>query len=201
MNTKFFITFVFALIFSAKVLADSPLTSIVISEAYESEYIIQQASKTEGKLTIELLNYLIDKKNAIELKIALINKLGWDMEGKNNASVFFNYLNDLNIISDMHDANAEILICYAYLKALDDYFNVEEAIEFAELAKSKNNSSYTISIICAIILAQEALDTNWCKVYNLTDGVRKDKSLDQDMKEETKSIIFEYMDTYKKYCQ
>ena len=85
----------------------------------------------------------------------------------------------------------------AYLKALDDYFDVDEAIVYAKKATGKNKNSYTTNIICALIEAQKAMGSDWSEVYNLTNNVRLNRSLNRDMKEEAVKIIFEYMDLYK----
>ena len=61
--------------------------------------------------------------------------------------------------------------------------------------------SYTFNIITALIKAQKAFDTDWCKVYILTDNVRKDKSLIGDMDIKAIAIIFDYMDLYKEDCK
>jgi hypothetical protein len=89
----------------------------------------------------------------------------------------------------------------AYLKALDNYFEVDEAIKIARKAKVKLPKSYTVNIISALIEAQKALDSDWCKVYTLTDDVRQDKSLTKDMRDEASKEIFSYMDEYKEECQ
>lgn len=200
MKTNFIIILVIGLFFSQNLSADSPLTSTYISEAYKETEIIQLASKAEGKLTIELSNYLIDSNNPIELKIALINKLGWDINGKNNSNIFYEFLKEQNILNDINEASADILICFAYLKAMDNYFDVEDAIIYAKKAKSKNSRSYTINIICALIEAQKAMYSDWCEVYNLTNNVRINKKLNQDMKEDAINIIFDYIDLYKSSC-
>jgi hypothetical protein len=88
----------------------------------------------------------------------------------------------------------------AYLKAMDNYFEVDEAIVYAEKAVSKNPKSFTYNIICALIKAQKAMDGDWCMVFKITDRVRKDKSLQMDMKQEAFNIIFEYMDLYQDDC-
>jgi hypothetical protein len=201
MKTNFIIAFVIGLIFSHNLFADSPLTSTNISEAYKDSEIIALASRAEGKLTIELLNYLSDSKNPIELKIVLINELGWDINGKNNANIFHQFLKEKNKLTDINEASAEILICFAYLKALDNYLDVENAIIYAKKAKYKNERSYTINIICALIEAQKAMNYDWCEVYNLTNSVRINRTLNQDMKEGAISIIFDYMDLYKDECK
>lgn len=201
MKTNFIIVLIIGLLSSQSLFADSPLTSTNFSKAYKDSEIIQLASKTEGKLTIELMDYLSNNKNPIELKIALINALGWSFDGQNNSIMFYDYLKEKSKLEDINQANADILICYAYLKALDNYFDVEDAIIYAKKAKSKNEKSYTINIICALIEAQKAMDTDWCEVYNLTNTVRINNTLNQDMKEDSISTIFDYMDIYKDNCK
>jgi hypothetical protein len=199
MKTNFIILLISGMLIGQNLFADSPLTSTDISNAYKDSRIVQLAATTDGVLNDELMNYLFDSKNPIELKIALINKLGWNFDGKSNSKVFYEYLKKNNL-KDINEASADILICYAYLKALDNYFDVEEAIIFAQKAKLKNNKSYTINIICAVIEAQKAMDTDWCEVYKLTNNVRLNGTLIKDMKEEALNSIFEYTDGYREYC-
>ncbi|MEZ4830038.1 MAG: hypothetical protein R3C61_27710 [Bacteroidia bacterium] len=185
--------------------ADSPLTSTGISAAYKDSKIVQMASKTKGELTVELMNYLIKSKNPTDVKIAVINELGWDFDGKNNSATFFDYLKKKKKYKNEDDflrnGSADLLICMAYLKALDDYFDVEAALTFAQKAKEKNGGSYTIQIMCALIEAQRAMDSDWCEVYNLTNNVRINESLKRDMRQDAMDIIFEYMDLYKDECK
>jgi len=201
MKRKLLIIVVIGLLFNQNLLAGSPLTSTNIHEAYKDSAIIQLALKTEGKLTFALMNYLSDTKKPIELKIALINALGWDFNGKNNSTLFYEYLKENQNLKDINETSADILICYAYLKALDNYFDVDDAIKFAQKAKLKKKNSYTINIICALIEAQKAMGSDWCEVYNLTNNVRINDALQIDMKEDAIKIIFEYMDLYKDYCK
>ena len=201
MKRKLLIISVIGLLFNQNLLAGSPLTSTNIHEAYKDSAIIQLALKTEGKLTVELMNYLSDAKKPVELKIALINALGWDFNGKNNSTQFYEYLKENQNLKNINETSADILICYAYLKALDNYFDVDDAIKFAQKAKSKNKNSYTINIICALIEAQKAMGSNWCEVYNLTNNIRVNDALQIDMKEDAIKIIFEYMNLYKDYCK
>ncbi len=201
MKRKLLIILVIGLLFNQNLLAGSPLTSTNIHEAYKDSAIIQLALKTEGKLTVELMNYLSDAKKPVELKIALINALGWDFNGKNNSTQFYEYLKENQNLKNINETSADILICYAYLKALDNYFDVDDAIKFAQKAKSKNKNSYTINIICALIEAQKAMGSNWCEVYNLTNNIRVNDALQIDMKEDAIKIIFEYMNLYKDYCK
>lgn len=204
-NKIFFISILFFFITSyQKLFADSPLTSTEISKAYKDLAIIEIASGSEGKLIFELLAYL-DGNNPLDVKIALINELSWDFKGKNNSIIFFDYLKSKYNYKNENDflerANSSQLICMAYLKAMDNYFDVAEAKLYAQKAKVKNKKSYTVNIICALIEAQESFDSNdWCDVFKKADNVRLNKSLTMDMKKNAVNTIFEYMDLYKKYC-
>jgi len=205
MKIRFIAFVLISLVFTCKsVLADSPLTSTNISKAYQDLSIVIKATEAEGILTNELIEYLLNEENPIANKIALINELGWDIDGKNNAAIFLDYLIQKQGYEDQEDflnngKDFEIL-SMAYLKALDDYFNVSEALIYAERALSKNSESYTYNIITALIEAQIATRGDWCKVYKLTDQVRTKTSLETDMRDEAVTIIFDYMDSYKKYC-
>ncbi len=206
MKCKLFLALIFGLLVNQNLLADSPLTSTQISNAYKDYAIIQLASKSNGNLSVDLMDYLYGKSNPIDVKIALINEIansGWRIEfkEKKNAAIFLEYLQQKESGFSLNgNPNSEILISYAYLKALDNYFDVAEATQWADLAKSRNGESYTVSIVWALIHAQQAMDSDWCEVYNLTNSVRENKGLEKDMKEEAISIIFDYMDIYKDDC-
>jgi hypothetical protein len=158
------------------------------------------AGRTEGILTPTLMYFLNDSLNPIDLKMALINKLGSDFDGKNNEALFLEFLqaennyDDVNVIHKL--VNAEILICIAYLKAMDNYHNVSEAIGLARLAKYKSQNSYTIHMIAALIEAQKLMRNNFCKTYETVNKVR----LNNEMKESAVNMIFDYMNLYKENC-
>lgn len=203
MRIKVVVVLIIGLLLNQSVLADSPLTSTEFSKAYKDAPIVQLAAVSNGSVSELLMDYLIDEKNPIDLKIVAINELGWSLRGKNNAALFYEYMKYKNVLQDINKASADILICYAYFMAMDDYFDVEEAIVYANKAKSKNEKSYTIQIITALIEAQKALDNkdDWCKVYSLTNNVRTNKTLTKDMNDEAIAIIFKYMDGYEYYCK
>lgn len=187
-------------------LADSPITSTGFSTVYENEPIIQTARGAGGLLTDELMAYLANDNNPIDVKMAVINELGWDFNGKSNTTTFISYLKSTKKYKDektlKKKASGDILLCLAYLKAMDNYFDVKEAVVWADLALKKNTKSYTFQIITGIIKAQAAFDTDWCKVYQLTNDVRANAAnLKMDMRSEAINIIFEYMDLYSDSCK
>jgi hypothetical protein len=103
--------------------ADSPLTSTEIYKAYDKLPIIQLAGNSKGLLTEELIKYLVDTGNPTDVKIALINRLGWHIKGKKNASIFIKYLRSkygYKTAADLTTGlSASDLICIAYLKSMD----------------------------------------------------------------------------------
>ena len=206
MKCKFIIALILGFLVNQKLFADSPLTSTPFGDAYKDFQIIQIASESKGKLTVELMNYLSDNSNPIDVRIALINKVansGWEIafEETNNAKIFLEYLEETEDDFLLFNASSEILICFAYIKALDNYFEVSEAAMWADMARTGNEESYTIQMIAALIFAQQAMDSDWCEVYKLTNRVRENKGLKIDMKEEAITIIFDYMDLYKDECK
>ena len=101
----------------------------------------------------------------------------------------------------MQKASGDLIICMAYLKSLDNYFEVNDAVLMAQKARSKMPQSFTVSIVTALIEAQKAFDGDWCEVYQITNRVRENKTLINDMNTAAKTAIFSYMDLYEEYCK
>lgn len=190
-------------VFGSAAFADSPLTSTDFHEAYAGTEAVEKAAG--GVLTADLADYLLDAKNPIDVKMAVINRLGWDFNGKKNAALFLQFAMTKNKYKDeknfLKKAKADELLAYAYLKALDNYFDVKDAAVIAEQALKKNSSSRTFNIIAGLIRSQNAMDSNWCEVYLITDRVRTDAKLKDDIKPEAVAKIYEYMDIYKDECK
>lgn len=187
------------------VFADSPLTNSDFYKAYLGVPLVDKTSKSNGILTDEIFCYLNSKANSIDKKIALINSLKWNINGKNNAVLYFK---KLVLIHKKYTPNnfynkgtSEELICYAYLKAMDNYFDVKIASLFSVRANELNPNSYTISIVNQLIKVQMIVSPNdWCEVYSGMDKIRENKDLVVDFRKEASDIIFNYTDGYKEYC-
>ncbi len=202
---KILCLFALVLMLNLATFADSPLTSTDFSEAYSNEKIIAAAAQSNGVLTDELMEFLVNKKNKIDLKMAVVNKLGWDTNGKNNSEKFLDFVLQKHKYADketfLKKGKAEDLLTMAYLKALDNYFDVTEATEIAEIALNKKSKSRTFNLIAGLIKAQKAMDSNWCEVYQITDRIRQNSKLKTDLKPEAIKIIYDYMDIYKTDCK
>ncbi len=204
MKIKFIFLLLTSFLFSHNLLANSPITSTDISEAYKDVEIVQLASQSKGKLTTDLMSYLEDENNPIDVKMAVINALSWKFDVKDKAKTFFDYLNKKynykNEQNFLNKASADLLICMAYLKAMDDHFHLDEAVRYSQKAKELNPKSYTINIICGIIEAQRVFNSDWCSIYLIANNVRMNTTLKIDMREAAIDIIFSYMDLYKDEC-
>lgn len=193
------------LLVSSQSFADSPLTSTEFYKGYLDIAIIKEASKSDGIITKKQLQFLTNSKNPIAIKLALINGLGWDTKGKSNAPKYLAYLFEkqplLNYKNFYNKATATQLICYAYLKAMDDYFNVKSASVFARQAMLKAPTTYSIHLIGTLIQVQGAKQNNWCSVYTKINQVRTNKKLQLDMRLISEAAVFGYTDGYKEYCK
>ena len=151
------------------------------------------------------MDYLTNEYNPIVVKMALINKIGWKVSGRNNAKLFMDYLMSNKGYSSSkkfyRNGKADELLSYAYLKALDNYFEVDEALRFAKRAVKKNKKSRTFHLIHSLIHAQKTMDSDWCEVYQITDGVRKNQRLMNDMRTRGVVMIYSYMDIYADSCK
>jgi len=191
--------------FGQSLYADSPLTSTHISVAYSDHPRVIEAKNAKGTITKSLMKFLHHSSTAIEIKIAVINELGWNFNGHDNARIFLEYLVKRDQRFSNKDqfkkkAEGELLICMAYLKALDNYFHVEDALDIAKEATKKSPNSYTIQLIYSLIEAQTLIEKDACKAYKSTNKVRSDNELTKDMKDSAIKIVFDYMDLFKDSC-
>lgn len=179
--------------------ADSPLTSTYFADTYVEYDIVQEAILVE-QLTDEVLAYLIDDNGLIDVKAALINALGWSDSG-NDYPILFEALQKKYGHSNTADYSAADLMCLAYMKAMDNYFDVEEASGLIILAEEKMPSSLTVAMIGALIRGQVAFDQDWCAVWRITSDSLATKREYNDMKTAAVQAIVDYMIQYKPYCE
>ena len=136
--------------------------------------------------------------------MALINRLGWNLKGKNNASLFIRYIQKKGLYTtelELKDkCTSHELLCIAYLKAMDNYFDVKKALVYSKLAVAIEPKSYTVQLINALITAQTFSYNDWCRIYEVVENIRIDKSLTIDFNANATTIILEYINIYKKYC-
>lgn len=188
--------------------ADSPLTSTDFAEAYSDQSMVQMAQQLSDDIDVgipvSMLNYLADKKSPIDVRLAVINAIGWNFSGKTSAQQIYEYLSkrykakNLDKLAKKLDAGT--LAVYAYAKAMSDYFDVTEAQELAHKAVKKDKAkSFSVAFIASLIDAQVHLDGDWGMVYKVVNDVLHDGSLHLDMRQEAIDSVMEYIGEYKKY--
>ena len=198
---KLFICLIVLILTNFQGKADSPLTSTSFHTSYDELPIMKHVYKSNGKLNAEIFRYLVDMSNPIDNKIAVTNGLGWNIGGKNNSKKFLNYLNRSDLFENEQELLAsdrsDLIICYAYLMAMDNYFDVDKAFRISQLAVKLNSASLTTNIISSLIHSQTYLNKDWKMIYTSLDNVRQNKKLVQDMKKEATEIVYDYIDLYK----
>jgi DNA-binding phage protein len=178
--------------------SDSPLTSTDIYKAYDDIDMVRIAKK-EGKITNDIADFLSSDTNSLDTKAAVVNALGWSINGTNNADLYCIYtydrsLNNLNI----KDLKPDELFCIGYMQALDDYFHPKKALPYLKAALEENDKSFTVAIILALTRAQSIMDGgDWCKMWAMTYKVLDNKYLVRDLRESAIKIIKDYMILYK----
>ncbi len=191
------------LFIASTVKADSPLTSTYFATSYYNYPVVSQAELAR-EVNDAVAAFLLDEKNPIDAKAAVINAIGWSYDGTKNAEKFKEYLAKSKGITtaqiNLDNLTADQLFCLGYLQAMDNYFELDEAINILEKAASKNKTSFTIQLILNITKSTKTMDTDYCKVWTLTAEVLNNKSLQRDMKTAAIQSIVDYMILYKADC-
>ena len=82
---------------------------------------------------------------------------------------------------------------------MDNYFDVNKALVFANKALEIKPKSLTINMIHSLIKAQTKIynQDNWCEMYKLASSVIKNNSLNKDFRKHAIQIIRNYTDLNK----
>jgi len=192
------------------VLADSPLTSTDFYHAYMDYPVV---AENLGSIMNKGI-YVILRSDAYELdvKVAVINGIGWTFGGQDNASVFMEfYLSEMEQdVIEADDMRGEDLLLLAYMVSMDDYFDMRpieaggagvlgmSGIELAEEAADRVPDDFTVRLISALILAQDAMHNDWGQVFDTVDFVMKE-ALVRNMREEAIDNILDYIGLYYGY--
>ena len=182
--------------------ADSPLTSTHFADAYSDHPMVQMADEMmQYEIPTTLLNFLANKNEPVDVRLAVINKIGWNFDGTTMGTQLCEYLmgrykakTEKKLVKKL---DAGTLAVYAYAKAMSNYFDVKAASELAHQALKKNkNKSFSVAMASALIDAQIYLDSDWSMVYKVVADVLHDGSLHLDMRQEAIDNIMEYINLY-----
>lgn len=183
--------------------ADSPLTSTDFHHAYRDIDMVQRAA-AQKEIDPEIMWFLSSSIVPTDVKAAVVNALSWDITAAQNATSYRRFLSEFYQAGSEEELldklTADELLCLGYLIALADYFEPDSALPWLQAAKNQNPASLTISLILALAEAQIAMDTDWCRVWQLGEAILDDPRLTPDMRPEAVGIIKDYLILYKDYC-
>jgi hypothetical protein len=193
------------------VFADSPLTATDFGNAYLDIPIVQQAFSSKGRITNEMMEYIDDDTNPLDVKLAVINSLGWDHKGMMISKIFFMYVINKKKYKDDFGgdymafrwyATSDELICYAYMRAMDNYFDVVEAFDIAGEALRKSPDSFAVNMIYNLIKSQGLTEFGeYCYASKMFLTLKNNPKLKIDMRKESMSYVFEYMTSVGENCK
>jgi hypothetical protein len=182
--------------------ADSPLTSTPFWQAYNDLPEVIHASKLLGRIDKKTIDFILNEEVGVDSRMAAINALSWNVGGQNNAEALLQAIRSRFKVKSPDELNgddaASLLALYAYMKSMDNYFDVKEALSIASKALLLEPANFTINMIRSLILAQDVMDHDFCKVYTSMNHL---KELERgDFRDEAMKIIFDYIDIYRGAC-
>lgn len=198
---KLLLTLAIALAAVLPSMADSPLTSTNFVEAYEDDANVKMAAES-NYFGGHILGVLCGETYAtIGVRLAIVNQFGWNFDGQDHAQIMASYLNEMYGWKSEKDiikkADAHTLITYAYVKAMDDYFDVKAAKKIADAALKKAPKSRAVNMIHAVINAQYTFNAGkWNKIFPEANKAATDPNLENDFSAAAVDLIMEYIGLY-----
>ena len=194
------------------VFADSPITSTEFYQPYLDIPIVKEASSSKGVMSNAMFDYIDDDSNPLDVKLAIINAIGWEHKGLKNSKIFFMYVMkkknyqseyaNSDYMAFQWNATSDELICYAYMKALDNYFDVVDAFEIAGEALKKSPDSFAVNMIYYLIKAQGISAFNeYCYSSKMFLMLKDNSKLKLDMRKDSLSYVFDYMTSIGENCK
>ena len=193
------------------VYADSPITSTDFYKAYLDVPMVQEALNSKGIISNEMMEYIDNDANPLDIKLAIINAIGWDNKGMKIGKMFYTFVMSKKKytyeLSGEYTtfkwyATRDELICYSYMRALDNYFDVVEAFDVAGVALRKSPDSFAVNMIYNLIKS-EGLSSydEYCYASKIFNSMKNNSTLKMDMRKESMIYIFEYMTTIGENCK
>ena len=193
------------------VFADSPLTSTTFYEPYLDIQIVKEASASKGRMTNEMMEYIGSDTNPLDIKLAIINAIGWEDKVMMTSKMFFMYVMNKKKYQTVFggeyaafkmNATKDELICFAYMKSLDNYFDVVDAFVIAGEALRKSPNSFAVNMIYNLIKAQGlTLYGEYCYASKLFLAIKDNPKLKKDIRKDSLNFIFEYMTLIGNKCK
>lgn len=177
--------------------ADSPLTSTEFYKAYLDVPIVKAAAENPKRLTDAAKEYLHDESNPLDVKIALINAVGWDVDGLPTYTDYIEYCFDnfprdkygipeekpLTIDDIYSIASCDQMAVLVYLHAMADYSDTESNYNFMEFAMQTPINKQSFMLPMGLIVAQTALVLgDWGNIYPAMNYYLFNADIEKDMR-------------------
>ena len=151
---KLYFSFILFVLSIIPVLADSPLTSTDFYRAYLDVPIVKKTAENPNKLTKEMMEYLYNDKNPLDIRMALVNAVGWHFDGLSTFDDYFSYC--YNIVEKQ--AFLEITEGDPSFKYEEDHFNPYEKAEMVEIDENGNVTEYSSGTNLDSLLNKVSID-------------------------------------------
>ena len=152
--------------------ADSPLTSTHFAEAYSDHEMVQMANEMmQYDMPTTLLNFLADKSQPVDVRLAVINKVGWNFNGTSMGAQLGEYLmGRYNVKTEkklVKKLDAGTLAVYAYARAMSDYFNVTRRLSLSYRHRIRIDAQTVIEIVSVGVVAEQIFYVIFCILNQL----------------------------------
>lgn len=199
--------------------ADSPLTSTDLSRGYlnVSEVgIARQNQRVEGPVLTFLLG-----PASLDKKAAVVNALGWTLEGENpNSRLFLEGLAKSKRLTVEQlrpgDLSTSDRFVFGYLRAMGDYLNLSSPegppdaftdeygtpLQMLSQAANEKPGDFTIQFVRSLVQSQMNFSRSWCAIYVDTQNVlNRFPRIRRNMNAESVRAAVSYLEGYGLYCE
>ena len=186
--------------------ADSPLTSTPFSESYTDLQTVQKATVTH-ELSPDLIAFLARAEVPLDQKLALVNALGWNVEGQKNHQRWLGYLRQhygqLDATAEQLPLKAEEQLLLGYLMVMDDYFQPRPGLFWLRRGALQLRTSQAAQMVLALAEAQDYINRAqfWCQVWLQVDRTLKNPDLNSDLRPTALALILDYLSLYQSECR
>jgi hypothetical protein len=152
------------------------------------------------------IDFILDENNSLEIRLSVINAIGWKFKSnsKNSTALLKSILKKykVNSIDTLFNVNhIDILTCYTYSLALDNYKNVDNIIKLSNRVSNLDNNNFYSKYIATLIKSQKyTLSFQWCNVHLVFKELRKADYFNSKYGKRLYEKTFEYIDIYDKDC-
>lgn len=197
--------------------ADSPLTSTDLASAY-ADIPQVRAAQRQRSLDPYLLAFLVGDR-PLDEKAAVINAIGWQLEGTHHSKQFLQALaqREGKPLPEMglKDLSPEDQFVLGYLLALDDYQKLSPLnlaiptdlagitpIQLLSRAAYALPDNFTVQFVRSIVAAQYWFDQSWCAVYLEAIAVlRQFPPAQRNLRPQAVDNVMNYLDLYQDTCR